>query len=416
VTWRHVTTITPNQTYIGASATPECWAVDVAFTGITGKEYAFYFSNRGSNFGVMLASDPSLADAVDALGRPLVSEPGAGGVVTTNITGGAYDPTVLVDDDGSRYIVFGLHDSGSSYAVAQLDPTFTAFAEPLRPVVFLPRPSDGETMPSDDKSTLHKFGGVYYLSAGSMYSTATSPYGPYVFRGDANPHSAVSPDRSFGDTTQGHGRFWTWNGQWFHVWCEFVQQNNTGTPPPNQGKSYARWRDAWMTYTHYRANGELVDDWGFLDAHGAVGVGQYDAGWPRIEAEWFMAGTNVTKVQTDLGTSNVSFAVRFDLPDGRSRITFPNVKGLPQTGTFTVTVAAEGGTAALEGGTANVVAVDMATHAVLATCTVASPNSGQVGAARTVTCPFKSSASTTGVALSASVRGLTLDWWSLEGS
>ena len=35
-------------------------------------------------------------------------------------------------------------------------------------------------------------------------------------------------------------------------------------------KSFPRYRDSWMTYTHYRTNGELVDDWVFLDAHGAV--------------------------------------------------------------------------------------------------------------------------------------------------
>ena len=105
-------------------------------------------------------------------------------------------------------------------------------------------------MPYDDKSTLHKYNGVYYLSAGSYYATSSGgPYGPFTFRGNANPHTgpsgAENATRSFGDTSQGHGRFFTWRGQWYHVWCEFVDQNNQGVP---RAKGiYHRWRDSWMT-------------------------------------------------------------------------------------------------------------------------------------------------------------------------
>ena len=63
-------------------------------------------------------------------------------------------------------------------------------------------------MPYDDKSTLHKYNGVYYLSAGSYYATSSGgPYGPFTFRGNANPHTgpsgAKNATRSFGDTSQG---------------------------------------------------------------------------------------------------------------------------------------------------------------------------------------------------------------------
>ena len=33
-----------------------------------------------------------------------------------------------------------------------------------------------------------------------------------------------------------------------------------GSAPPPTGPGYARYRDSWMTYTHYRQNGEMVDD------------------------------------------------------------------------------------------------------------------------------------------------------------
>ena len=89
VHWDHLTAISPQQTYIGkqaANATRRrtgdefvrfaysgvlaCFAADViARNGV----YAFFFSNGDTNMGVMTASSPSLSDAVDAIGRPLVS-------------------------------------------------------------------------------------------------------------------------------------------------------------------------------------------------------------------------------------------------------------------------------------------------------------------------------------------------------
>ena len=112
VHWTHVTTIFPNQTYIGNNQgrTQECWATDVARSA-DGKTFAFYFSHGGSDTGVMTATTPTLADAKDALNRPLVAsshqptKPAATHV--TNLTRAAYDPTVLVDSDGSTYICLG---------------------------------------------------------------------------------------------------------------------------------------------------------------------------------------------------------------------------------------------------------------------------------------------------------------------
>ena len=57
-------------------------------------------------------------------------------------------------------------------------------------------------MPYRDKPTLHKRQGIYYLSAGDAYSTASSVYGPYTYRGTTGAGGS-------------HGRFFTWNAQWF---------------------------------------------------------------------------------------------------------------------------------------------------------------------------------------------------------
>ena len=89
-----------------------------------------------------------------------------------------------------------------------------------------------------------------------------------------------------------------------------------------------------MTYTHYRANGEMVDDWSFLDLHGATGVGRYDTAWPRIEAEWFMGATACEKVQIDTARNNESFAVLF--VNSSSALVFPNVEGSPRAGVLTL--------------------------------------------------------------------------------
>ena len=202
VSWTHATTILPGQTYIGNST--ECWAVDVARSA-DGSTFAFFFSHGGSDTGVMTATNPSLSDAKDALGRPLlaasVTSPPA--VHVTNLTRGAYDPTVLVDDDGSTYLCLGLR-LGGSYIIALLEPDLISLAEDPRAIVVLPDPATGAAMPGDDKSTLHKHHGTYYLSAGSYYATASSVYGPYTFRGSSSPQlTRANTTRSFGLTHQG---------------------------------------------------------------------------------------------------------------------------------------------------------------------------------------------------------------------
>merc|ERR1712166_1253878 len=115
VNWENITTILPTQTYI-AKQDNQCWASDVVPTK-DGSRYAFFFSHGGISMGVMTASSPTLADATDALHRPLVSSTVRTdyptGVTITSLTRGAYDPTVLVDDDpdATTYLCFGVRDN-----------------------------------------------------------------------------------------------------------------------------------------------------------------------------------------------------------------------------------------------------------------------------------------------------------------
>lgn len=105
-----------------------------------------------------------------------------------------------------------------------------------------------------------------------------------------------------------------------------------------------------MTYTHYTSNGGMVDDWNFLNLHGATGVGQYHSNWARIEAEWFMSATDTEKVQIDMAHNNESFAMAFW--NSSSALVFPNVANLPDTATLTLSFAIGAG-----GGSMSVFAV-----------------------------------------------------------
>ena len=161
-----------------------------------------------------------------------------------------------------------------------------------------------------------------------------------------------------------------------------------------------------MTYTHYRSNGEMVDDWAFLDLHGAWGVGQYAATWTRIQAEWYMSAVECRKVQIHLSRSNESFAMLF--VNTSSTLAFPNVADLPIAGTLTLGLASVSG----RGVIALFADADGGAREPLARCAVS--------AETTVTCPFTrgTKPAVTGVVFkfepTGSFSSVQLDWWSLQ--
>jgi hypothetical protein len=311
--WTLARVIKPVDTWMGNGT---CFATD-------GQErngyYYFYFSNKSTNIGVLRAKTPT-GPFEDVLNKPLVPSG-----LTDDFH---YDPTILTDNDEARtpYIVYGRRseNKGTPYYIAKLNDDMLHLAEAPRALVFK------GAMPYRDKPTLHKRQGVYYLSSGDAYSTASNVYGPYTYRGKTGAGGS-------------HGRFFTWNGQWFRG---FVVQVHAPWIQP----TVPFWRDSWMTYVHYRANGEMVDDVGFLNASATPvlpgrrpekvwpdgiqgsGVGQYNASWPRIEAEWYMAGSGTEKLEMKAG----GFAVRF-LASG-SYLAFPNTHAIPARATLALHV------------------------------------------------------------------------------
>jgi hypothetical protein len=78
----------------------------------------------------------------------------------------------------------------------------------------------------------------------------------------------------------------------------------------------------------------MVDDTAFLDAHFATGVGQYDAAWDKVEAEWYMASEGCRKVER----GENGFVVESTTSD--ASLQFPNVANLPANAVVSLHVAA----------------------------------------------------------------------------
>jgi len=248
VEWKHECTVHPEDFFMGPSN--HCWAVDTAERN--GKYY-FYFSDGNTRTGVAVSDDPG-GPFKDALGHPLLDR----SITTTT----PYDPGLFKDDDGEYYIVFGgpewCYGKDAGYFIARLNEDMISLAEKPRKISL--------DHVADDKASLNKFNGRYYLSYGGFYAISDNVYGPYHFMG----HTGSTID---------HSSFCEWNGQIFQAITVKEQTEN--------------FRSCGLCYVHIKDNGELVTDQLIVE----YGVGQYDSNWNRIEAQWYMKGKNIRKVE-----------------------------------------------------------------------------------------------------------------------
>jgi len=248
VEWNLETVIHPEDTFMGASS--DCWAVDCIERN--GKYY-FYFSDGNRRTGVLVGDSPA-GPFYDILKKPLLD-----GTITTTTE---YDPSVFRDDDGEYYISFGgpkwAYGEGAGYYIARLNEDMISLAEK-------PRYIELNHM-ADDKSSLNKFNGRYYLSFGGFYAISDSVYGPYKYIG-------------YTGATKDHSSYCEWNSQIFNAIT--VKDH------------YGEYRSSGICYAHIRDNGQIVTDSLIKE----YGVGQYDSDWNFIEAEWFMYGKNVKKIE-----------------------------------------------------------------------------------------------------------------------
>lgn len=248
VTWNFESRIRPDDFFIGP--TSAAWAIDAAESH--GKFY-LYFSHGNWQTGVAVADHPA-GPYKDALNGPLLN----GNSTPTR----EYDPAVFTDDDGSSYLVFGgpswAYGQGAGYFIARLNSDMVSLDEsPVRVEL------DHE---GDDKASINKIGGRYYLTFASNYAISESVYGPYRYLGN----TGASTD---------HGSYLQWQGQLFNAFTIFDPSST--------------YRASGICYVHQKETGELEVDPLIVE----FGVGQYDAAWNKIEAEWFMRGEGLVKKQ-----------------------------------------------------------------------------------------------------------------------
>lgn len=231
VHWRRECILSPADTYIG-SGFRSCWATDAAERD---GRFFWYFSEGPRRTGVVVSDSPG-GPWSDPLGRPLLDE----GTAPTK----AYDPGVLVDRDGSAYIVFCVWD----YHFARLRDDMISLAEtPRRLAIIGPEGPYGAGR-TDDKPFLHVRRGVYYLSWGCFYGMSDCVYGPYECRGSIIVEDRVAPPlryRRHPVTMDRHGSFFEWKGQWFFI-CN--DMSRSGSP---------YFRDSSLCRVVYRGDGTI---------------------------------------------------------------------------------------------------------------------------------------------------------------
>ena len=372
VNWKQEGTLDPKDTFIGKPFS-DCWAT----FGVTkNNKYYWYFSAGREQIGVVVGDSPS-GPWRDPLKKPLVPV----GFVPTQ----ARDPDILMDDDDTAYMVFGTF----AYFIVRLNDDMISLSEKPRPVNLDQKFGPYGAGKTDDKPSLHKRNGIFYLSWASFYAMSTNVYGPYTYKG-----SVIEPEnvtREFRVDLTGktslwhdrHGNFFTWHHQWYYV-CNDESQLGTDN----------HFRDCCLSYVHFRDNGEMAPI--RLDQ---IGVGQYDAAQPRIEAEDYFDLEQAEVRECPGG----GFEVRG--LKNESFLVYPNVMNLKANSPCALRIAASSAGGAIE------IHENNPKGALLGTCKV--PATGD--AFQTVTTTLKNRPGTNNLCLV--IKGhaddsLRLDWFS----
>ena len=303
INWKQEGIISPRDNYMDDNST-DCWAGDAATRN--GKYY-FYFSDRKRSVGVMVSESPK-GPFKDALGKPLVSP--------------MHDPTILVDNDKQKtpYLIYG-DKEGGGFHIARLNEDMISTAEDPRPVEI--NGKEWQEAPAwMDKNYIFKHQDTYYLIWGRDYATSKNIYGPYECTG------AVGNGHNLSEYA--HGSFFWWKGQFYHIWCYYLRPG-------------FKYRESIITYCHFNDNGHIVTDTDFLDKHFETGVGQYEASWSEIQAEWYYEKSpGISKeVNADGGfrASNIM---------NESWLRFANINFREQSNTFSARVIATKGSGQIE--------------------------------------------------------------------
>ncbi|UMB54090.1 family 43 glycosylhydrolase [Lutibacter sp. A64] len=297
VNWTKRSVLNPKDTYIGEGF-QGCWATDV---GEKDGKYYWYFSEKNQQSGVVMGDSP-VGPWTDPLGKPLL----ASDLTPTD----EYDMSIF-EDNGEHYIIFGVWD----YYIAKLNDDMISLAEkPKKLIINNPRGpynSDGKNLekPTDDKPFVHKYNGNYYLSWGCFYAMSENLYGPYDYKDTVIKKESFAEGYDASTWPNGflqgrHGSFFQWHNQWYYAYCDMSQTGNR------------YFRDAFISYIHYKENGEIAT----IRVDG-VGVGNYNANQPKIEAEDYFKADGFVKKEVYGG-----FVVETSL--NKSYLNYPNINGI----------------------------------------------------------------------------------------
>ncbi len=256
IDWTLETVVHPEDFYCGALN--QCWAVDAAYRD---GHYYLYFSTGDWGVGVAVSDHPA-GPFRDALGGPLADYRCHPQGVPK------WDPCVFVDDDGEAYLIVGecrVAKPWDCYLIARLESDMIHLAEPLRRIEYYNNPCP------EDKPSVHKYRGRYYLTHSSYVAVSDSVYGPYEHLGNM-------------DCNIDHGSFFTYHNQTYFA--------SGGMDNPDM---YLR--ASFLTPCHYRENGEIVVDQKVM----GYGCGQYDAVWDKIQTSWYFDASRECKKEKEKG-------------------------------------------------------------------------------------------------------------------
>ena len=314
VNWRHESTVKPQEVFTKwqpRSVEPTnhaCWATFGAFKS----GHVFWYVSAAP-MAVLMADSPA-GQWKDPIGHSLIPE---------GLPGSAYDQDILIDDDGTAYMVYGCYD----YYIVRLNADMISLAETPRHVQFDRKFGPYGFGRTDDKPSLHKRNGIYYLSWCSFYATSTNAYGPFAYTGSVLASETTAPDFLPVDVDlwyDRHGNFFTWHNQWFYTCNDYSQPNRKG-------------RESVINYVHFRDDGTMAPV--RLDR---VGVGEYDASH-NIEAEdYFAAGGGAEVRERPAG----GFEMR-NLHEG-SYLVYPKARNLPANASVTFILSSQTGGGKIE--------------------------------------------------------------------
>ena len=317
VHWQCRKTLDRKDTYLPDDSV-DCWACDVVQSPWDGKFY-LYYSHGGESTGVAISERPE-GPFTDARHKtPILPK----GITPTH----SYDPDVILPDeeDSHAWIVFGSDWTDHYWAVQLCENMTDVRPETARKVPVYPDENTKEELTGvlrSDQAEVFRYENRWYLYWAGRYAVSSSRLGPYIFRGNIGADIPHYPDgRAFID----HGSFAEWNGQWFYaVSC---------------GQESWSYRQSWLMYLHVCDDGTLMFDEEIRE----YGVGQYFAGWEKIQAEWYMKTDKpyVRKVELRKNGKHEGFAISQE--SGTHFVVYPHIYGMQKDMEMTLRMMGESG-------------------------------------------------------------------------